>query len=404
VKIAGIAKALWLAAAVVIVVSQFAGSASAAPLSHRINLSSDDIAIDGTDIYSSHSSNGQNHNVVKIYRSSFLDKSKVEIARLDGNDYDSIEGMDAGGGQLAISLRSDNFRVDHFETNTKVIRISRDGTQRTVLASGKVGEHGGEGTFVVKNGVGHLNDCGTRVSLMSVSSTGSVVIGATVSDRSSKACGRKADVDHWRYFEQQLNGTVRGIVKLDKKIHFTWRRIGRGSYAASLPDDRALTNVEVQGDRALFDSVSSARYYVRDLVTGQLSGPLRLQIAGKFREKFTFATLAASGSVALNSYAYKKGDRSERTGVFANQPSPSAPIETKHGTPLFYCGDHLLGISFSSGRINELDPATLAVKRFVAKVSPKTTFLSIEFGCTNDYFYGAKLKGDSADLLAFPLN
>lgn len=401
-----------LATALTVAGMLFASMAGAAPLVRQMNIDLDDLAIDGSDIYwtRDHMVRRGSYEVI-LYRGSFLNKSKVELARFGGKTWESVQGLSAGGGHVVVSLENEFFASDSKSSapTSRVIRMARDGSRREVIAAGRV-HTGGQPTKIITRKGGRLNDCGTRVRALSVSATGSVVIGQVTGDRRSKRCGEKKDVDHWRYYEQRLDGSQREIFATDRVVETRFKRRKRGHSWSDTSGDAALSSAYVIGDRALIRSASSSQQFVRDLTAGTLSGPFKYPT--KSGAIFTTASMGLNGSLALNAYfSNKKSGLAIRSGVFPTGV-PTSFKEVERDTQLLeFCGSHLISSPFDSRKIYELDPGTLAPVRSIGtRPSRISVVFGIELGCNDNFVYGIDLKerpdGEdiSVSLLAYPLN
>ncbi|MGH2959631.1 MAG: hypothetical protein ACRDKE_08500 [Solirubrobacterales bacterium] len=409
-KAAGIARALVLTTALTVIGMLFAGVTGAAPLVRPMNLDADGMAVDGTDIYWSrdHMVGPGSYEEI-LYRGSFLDKSKVELARFGRKSWETVEGISAGGGYVAVSLNNEFFGSGSKTSapTTRVIRFSRDGSRRDVIATGRI-DTAGQSAHIVKRGVAYLNDCGTRVSALSTSATGSVVIGQVTGERNSERCGGKKNVDHWRYYEQRLDGTQREIFAKDRLVKLSYKRLKHGRSWTDTSGSEALVSAELIGDRALIRSATSIQYFVRDLNTGTLS--TSFDFPAKPGSILTTASMALNGSVALNGFfADKKSGVILRAGVFPTA-APSNFKEAARDTELNFCGSHLISTPFDTRKIFELDPVTLAPVRTVGmRPTELSLIFGIELGCDDDYLYGVDVKerpdGEdlSVSLLAYPL-
>lgn len=413
-KNARIARAAVLATALTIVGMLFAGSATAAPFARVINKDAGSLALDGTDIYwSVEKEVRQGEYETTLYRGSFLNKSKVAIAKFGGTTGDYINGLSAGGGYAAITLRNGLVKSKNrsgFTETSRVVRISRDGTRRDVLATGSV-EVDGLNNYSFKNGVLVQKDCGTRVEALDVSSSGSVVLGRAVSERGSARCGKKKDVDRWRYMEARLDGTEREIFSIDRKVFVKVKKTKKGTRTRTNSGESAISNVDVVGDRVLFRNKSSESFFVRDLATGLLSGPFRFGATRALN--YASATMSAGGAIALTSFYFaQKKYPTARNGIFPDFTNPSnVKLTPKLNSPVF-CGRHLIAKYEDDSRVAELDPVTLAPIRVIAKPKYAVISFGLDIACTDDYLYavdlGADPEADYADLefrlLAYPLN
>lgn len=387
-----------------------AGSALAAPYSRIVNKEATSVAIDGTDIYWSLEKRvNSSRDETTLYRGSFLNKSKVAIAKFGTTTGEYIDGLSAGGGVVAVTLTDRLVKTKNGWADTsRVVRLSRDGTRRDVLAKGIVVDDFKDYTF--KNGVVVQDDCGTRVEALDVSSSGSVVLGRAVSERASARCGKKKNVDRWRYVDTRLDGSEREIFSTNRKVFVKVTKTKKGSSTRTNSGESAISNVDAVGDRVLFRNESSLSFLVRDLTTGLLSGPFSFGTSPPTR--YAWATMGSNGAIALDSFLLsKRKDVVVRTGIFPNVSSPSEVKMTPQlGNPV-YCGRHLLAKHDGDSRISELDPATLEPIRVIASPKAAVIVFGIAMTCTDDYLYAVDL-GDEFEtdyenfefkLLAYPL-
>jgi hypothetical protein len=326
-------------------------------------------------------------------RGSFLDHKKTRLATFSfAGGFEPVQ-LSSGGGYAYVSTVSDGIDSD-FNTgaSSKVIRISRTGA-RTVVAAGSNAANDEE-SVVVDHGKGRMNDCGKQVSLMSVSSNGSAVIQEVTADRDSTACGNKKNVDHNRIYELPVNGTPREIfsydVAIDSQITVDdggWeshggRTLGPEVYMAS-----------VFGDHAMFSFGRAGGLYIRDLVTGALSGPYLGGLAAK--AGFGWGTLDPVGRLALFRGTVKAGTRFDVdktvSGLYLTPGDASAFQKVSTRDEIAFCGHHL--IKFSKRNATEIDPVTLAPIRTIAADGSATTGASMS--CTEDYLYGVRWHGNN---------
>jgi hypothetical protein len=334
-----------------------------------------------------------------LYRGSFADGSRTPIARFSGADDYIVEGLSAGGGFAAVTLVNDGLDADFAHgAKSRVVRVSRDGSSKVVLASGVL-QSDAESGITIDHGVGRLADCGTLVSAEAVSDTGGVVIGAATSERESTSCGRKANIDNWHYYVLNPDGTTHDILTTPKKVFRHIRVLDGAGYEATTSSGApALLDVDVLSQRALFTAAQSGRAFVRDLNTGALTGPYGGPLGAlDARHTFSITSMDPTGRVALYSVNVARSQDSVNTqfvsGIFQNTGDSGSFVKLT-GTPYIqFCGAHLIAqVSRNSGRdvlIEEIDP-----------VSAKEASLT---RCDGDYIYGVGTKSKSTVLTAIPL-
>jgi hypothetical protein len=199
-----------------------------------------------------------------------------------------------------------------------------------------------------------------------------------------------------------LDGSTREIFAKDLAVRWKYRATKHGFRASTDSGNPALLSVDLVGDRALIQSLASESYFVRDLASGTLTGPFSTPSRGNFN----FATMSSSGAVAFESFKFtKRSGVTRASGVFPNPLDPATFAAYQPDTGLMFCGRHLLAVPFDNGKLQELDPVTFAPVRTVVPRFPSGTILfGIEVSCDDDFMYGADLRSDDVDLLAYPLN
>jgi hypothetical protein len=392
-NIAGTARTLSLAtscaAATLLACAALVAPAGATPLKRDVK-GAQQVSISGTDVYwikyiDHHTTQ------TALMRGSFLDHKKIRLATFTfAGGFEPVQ-LSSGGGYAYVSTVSDGIDNDvNKGASSKIIRVSRTGT-RTVVAAGS-NPADDEGSVVVEHGTGRMNDCGKQVMLMSVSSNGSAVIQEVTADRDSTACGKKKNVNHNRIYELPLNGVPREIFSYDVALESTitvddggWeshggRSLGPEVYTAS-----------VFGDHAIFSFGRAGGIYVRDLVSGALTGPYLGGLTAK--AGFAWGTLDPIGRIAMFRGTFKAGRRYDVgntvSGLYLTPDDLSAFQKVSTRDEIAFCGHHL--IKFSKRRATEIDPVTLAPIRTIASDGSATTGLNIS--CTEDYLYGVRWHG-----------
>jgi hypothetical protein len=400
-----IRSSLTFATMVVIGVLALTGSASAVgvkPLERAIQDPAN-IAIDGTDFYwldQQFRRDKAKHRTVfetVLFRGSFLNRSVKRIVAFDDEENAVADYVLAGGGFVFVNMLS----VD--ESESRVERFARDGSNRVTLAKGK--RRSGYG-YEIKNGVVRLTDCGTRVEALSTSAEGGVVIEHLATDRDSTRCGRKRNWDHRRYYEFTPGGAIREITTESSPVTHTIKLKGQdwgGSYGPVRPP---VAEPTVFGDKAVYGAGHYDNFLVRDLKSGAVTGPYTRPLKGS--PEFTDASLSPSGQLAYTSFRLTgKGNSAKlnrAAGVFDTAAGPTAFRPVAGYLALRYCGSHL--IADTNRGVQELDPATGAFVRQIAPERMHGTPIFTFYPCTNDYVYadGTAGKKYANALFAFPLN
>lgn len=339
-------------------------------------------------------------------RTSFLDGSKTLLKRFDSNDeaVDYSEDLVAGGGYVYLNTTGDG-PGHRYGAATSVLRISRDGSIVQKVASGLLKTSDDE-DIITKGRSGQLNDCGTSAAAEYVTGDGSVVIRETTSERESKACGRKKNIDHERLYLLSPSGQVREILREDLRIKLTIKFKKHGWEAEVGSVIPAITVVSVTGDRVLLSKGRGFSFYVRDLSTGVETGPYKSAVASKSNYDLVNASLDPSGRVAYSSFG-ARGDRKHlrfrhTAGVFQTAGDPSSFKKNKGFSFVFFCGSRLL--SSSARGVSELDPVTFNLIRKIAPAHKGDTGIDLESACSPEYLYMRSWDGgERITFLAYPL-
>jgi hypothetical protein len=415
VKFAGIAKTVLLAIVGVALLAPAASGATdgVTPLVLKLNKRTD-AAFSGTDlIYVSDRKikpipRSGYESETSLVRASFLNGSKTLIKRFDPKDT-AVGFPDlilAGGGLVYANMWGDGPDPNSVQTATSVLRMATDGSGAQTIASGLISS-GEEDSILVSGHKAEMNDCGTSVEARFVTADGSVVIRETTSERSSKNCGRKKNVDHDRVYLLTPSGVTREILTEDSKVHLKVKFHKGGGWDAETDYDKPNTEVvSVVGDKALLVRGRRQSFYVRDLSTRVETGPYKSTLAAT--RAFSTASMDPLGRIALSTFAASGKSKDAKfkhaTGLFETPGDPASWKAAKGLQFVNFCGSHLLSDSAKGTR--ELDPVTLAPLRTIVPPSQSTTAITFQMGCTNDYLYLESLaeKKKTAIYFAYPLN
>lgn len=347
-----------------IVSGQTAAAVAAQPTKHaRTLVGADEIAIDGDDIYYTRSRKGRRG--VELVRGSFADRSRTVIARYSGRR-GQPSGLLAADGHVVFTL--DDIEVETEELisdRSEVVRISRDGTQKEVLAAGSIDQPGV--SFFDSGSESERDDCGTTVRAEAISETGIVVVKETTADRSSVRCGGRPNVDHVRAFAIFPNGSASEVFRTDLRLMITEKRNRDGSVEVTFGYDVPEPSIDsIAGGRVLYTVGKNYEVWVRDLAAQQSIGPY---FSGKIPGRiFLWGSLDPEGRVAAMTARYeikgrRGGFRKLIAGVFPQPGTTQGFVKYGAQAGLLFCGRRLL--AFESKRVRELNPVTLAPRRTV---------------------------------------
>lgn len=307
-------------------------------------------AIDGDDLYTLDHVYGRSGYVFTavLKRQSLSGGKRVKVASVR-SDIDNPVAISAGGGRVALQFGRNGNRA----LTTKVVSFDRKGKRRKVLASGSVPHRW--------NSKGPVR-CGTVVTLMGASSTGSFVIAKATYERKHKPCGGKADTDHWRYTEHRPgSATPREIYSVDAPT--------KGRYKYQAP----VAQIDLNGNFAAIVTANTLKIRVRNLETGVLTGPFADSPSTSPLSGFAKRiSLAANGALLVNSEHYE--DKTLKgtffTDVFLDPAFPATAVRAEYDRNLVFCGNRLVTFpdigNPADHRVIELDPATFAEVRTLA--------------------------------------
>lgn len=391
-----------IATVLLIACTAFATDAGATSLKRTIPRP-EKVAVDGTDIYWLKHIDRRTTQLA-LMRTSFLDRKKVRLATFSFTGRYEPISIGAGGGHVFVYAISDgmDFKADS-GVRSKIVRISRDGLTRTVIASGLDAATEEEGVVIDEDAVGRLNDCGKQVSLMSVTAAGSAVIREVTAERDSGACGGKPNVNHSRIYEFPLVGAPREIFKFDNAYDGQVKIFDGGYEWGGRVLGPWVERAEVYGDRAVFSYGRSGGLFVRDLSTGSTTGPYLAGLPAK--SAFAVGSLDPAGRLAINRVTIVKGTRFDSdkaaSGLYGTPGDINLFQKVSSTQTLSFCGRHL--IAFGRKRAVELDPMTLAPVRTIS--SNGTAFDLTDLHCTDEYVYGVRANRKSQyTYFATPLN
>lgn len=407
-KFVGMSHALLLAVLSSLLFAASAGAATegVAPLRASVGNGGDAVA-SGTDIFWTSDrkikpmpKNGY-LSTTSLWRTSFLGGAKTLVKQFDPKDttLGFPSDLKVGGDFVYVTMEGDG--PESNEARTTILRMRRDGSDVQTIARGKL-DSSEENSVVIEKGKGRLNDCGTTVEAQLATDDGGVVIRETTAQRESKACGRKRNIDHHRYYLLTATGVVREILTDSVRVSRKFKVGKDGSYeGSSSSGSEDLVIFNVIGDRALIARFrkSTLSYYVRDLNTGGEFGPYITRAKGL--DPFSLGSMDAAGRVALTGIALSGTKKNPKfnfvSGVFP-VADPNTFLQIKGQSLLMFCGNHLIAETAKGAR--ELDPLTLNLLRPIAPLR-----LSYDIDtCDSNYLYMSRTKGRGAKYLAYPLN
>lgn len=334
-----------------------------------------EFAVDGTDIYLVESRtvkvSGGTWAKMRIVRRSFLDKSRTVLAEFPTSS--EITSLRAGGGFVFAEVLDENLWADEPTVTTRVLRMARDGSGRTVLANGR--KLGDESGLVLGGGRLQISGCGTEANLMAASATGSAVIATNVAERESPSCGRKPNRDHWRYFTVSPDGSSSEVLKVDSTVN-----VRREKSGISYSDGAGYSIAAFTGQRVVL--TSGTKSWVRDLISGQLYGPF---LAPRSRGwPFRITSASPEGNVAISGVAFSKRSGRPYTRLFNDLANPTLFKNLPGNNLVRYCGSKL--VSLTEDGIVELDRVSLTpVRTIVARIRLVINYGDI--GCDSGYLY-----------------
>jgi hypothetical protein len=399
-----------LTAAIIAMVVFAPVQASAEPTVIKRSIGSSlEYAIDGSDFYfvrrSSGLKKGSRPGVDQLMRGSFLNKSVKVVAKVAWRN-GFLDTIYASGGFVFANVQEDAFGKggELAGSKTRIVRYSRDGTDVRTVAKGEAVADEQNG-IVTENGKKKLNDCGVQVEAAAAGPAGAIIVTQTTSDRGSKACGHKKNVDHLRYYELKPDGATREVFSLDKKV--TRNANPREETLVSTFVTGGPNLFQLVGDHVTFMYGSRGDLWVKNLATGFLSGPYTA-LPGK-KSSFQFGSLDPVGRLASVSINFESASKKNPVGtvgsaVFTNPDDPSSIKELSNKSWPLYCGNRLLLLGEKS--IVEVDPVTFVLLRKLYSFPPKGN-VDIERACSQDYlylnWYGSKNGDLDQKLYAVPL-
>lgn len=404
-----LAFAVTLLAFAVLVVPFTASAAGVTPLTYKVPIN-EDLDVDGTDVYwlsrdfTAASKSRESIFGIALMRGSLLNKSVTKLATYDSLRGDFPVSILASAGYVYLNLSNGGYESNGpVNANAKVVRMSRDGTGVLTVAKSSM-KYASEPNTVVENGNLRLNDCGTNAQATSVSFTGDVVISQTTSDRESKACGRKKNIDHWSYYELTTSGVRRDITTEERRV----TRRSRPSFKDGPP--MAWTSVAptladpwVYYGKAVFQKFHDGDFYVRDLASGAVTGPYKTKIPG--HDFYAYAAVNSLGQLAAGTEATTGKAKHEKlhlaAGVFRTPGDPSSYAKFKGSAGMQFCGDHLM-INNGKG-VRELDPNTFWLKRVVAGKESARGLSFVDPLCSDRFYYVTRYTKSKIILFAYPL-
>lgn len=348
-----------------------------------------------------------------LNRSSLVGRKRVRVARFQADGY-SVEGLSAGGGQVVVNLERGGIDTPLY---TRVVRMSRNGSNQQVLATGS--RPGWVDESVVEDGRARTNDCGTHARADSMTDTGAVLLMQTTSERESSACGAKPNVDRVRVTEVALTGVTREVYTDEIQVEPAGP-IGTGTGTGTESETHASTpgvasanpwqpRVRVSHDRAIFERPSDGLTYVRDLNSGALAGPYGTGLKGP--ATLNFSTLDPSGRVAMSAISLRTSKRKSsapqrtwlafRSGIFNTPLNPTPFTHKREMLTIQFCGSRLIGATKTA--YVELDPKTLRVRRTIAIFPKSSGPFALGDQCTDKYAYVFRPWKNELTVLGFPL-
>ena len=288
----------------------------------------------------------------------------TELFRTSADDYEQIVDLYAGGGVVAIQIDRD-FGDDRETVETRVVRMSRDGSNPVEVAKGAQSLE----TFAYRGRKAkpELADCGTAVSLQDVSPSGEVAFGTLVAQRTASECGGTENSNSWNYSALRLDGSTRAITTVKAPVRMKIRRFKRG-YAASCRCGTGMRLVALVGDWAMVSQYTrdyeDAGHRIVNLTTGLISDGY----STTSQKGTTSASFDSQGRVAIMNIQRTVG-RKRKSGKrkvgrrfkTISYPSPGSTADQIRvtGDPIVrYCGSRLIGLN-RSGRgtkLYEYDP------------------------------------------------
>lgn len=344
---------------------------AASPASAGIGPDSNQVAaIDGTDVYG-YTEYTNRFNVpikVVLHRRSISGGKTKRLATYDPH-FTRVQGVDAGGGRVAVVLDTHS---DLEYLRTKVVAMNRDGSGRSVLASAKIRQG-------FDNSMPRI-DCGSSVRLAGATSSGSFIVSSVRSTRRGKICGRRPNVDHWKYVEVAAAGSRRMLYSANLKASGMW----------SLPP---LAEISVNGDYAAFETRKSRRVFMKNLASGTQTGPFMdsVRLSGA-KLSDNRLSLGPAGILAIESSVLDQADNDPPRwlDVFSDPLQPGIAARSDRLYDAQFCGSHLINLDHGDGvpgspdenaTIREFDPRTLVETRRIATIPGFASIAS----CSENY-------------------